>query len=507
MTASSDFIHLSTRMHQDAFETPLSRPRITRRRFIQTAFGGAVALGLVGCDQVEDGLETYTGPEIDELEFVSFNAQYYTTTIDGVTQFPHHSLVQGALSGVTDPVAIAYRLQYLIDINDTASIETILDGLLEAQDNSISFIDYRGFLPTLQFASNLSGFQRSSPEFLIADNAVLSARVAMAADAFAGTAIESKALTFLANQKEGYNFYLSGTGSLLFPIGGSALENTVAGPQIDLFFSGYYAELAFVLSYFIGDSSTIADPQVGLDAWQALTSGNAVPTGQHSDSFAGLVTISAPLAQNGSGYQYFRPLLALPTASIGPALSDALYNALYSFLDAARFENLPGIYSAGPNTQGFFLTDNGLGRLTASGARSTSQETVVTVDALAAAMRLFPETPGDMTSPQAIARQTLRRWIGVYDAVPGVRSPDGLYGSVDKAGNVAQALFARQNAAMILMNSTAPDHLENFLAANGKTSLADMMAMLAFDVNGAPLARLDEPLPLPQPRRTPETAV
>ena len=461
----------------------------SRRNFIQTAFGGAIALGLVGCDQVEDGLETYNGPEINEVDFASFNAQFYDTSIDTTTLFPHTAIIDGALSGVTDPPTIAYRLQYLIDVNDAVSIETILDGLIEAQDDSISFVNYRGFLPTLQFTNNSAGFQRPVPEFRIADNAALSARVAMVASAYAGTSAGDKALTFLANQKEGYNFFLNGDNPLFLPVNGSALENEVSGPSINLLFSDYYVELAFVLSYFIGDSTTIQDPQAGLDAWQALSSDSAIPTSQHGDSFTSLVNVSVPLAKNGSAYQYFQPLLALPTASISPSLSNALYNALYSFLDAARAENLPGIYSGGPNTQGFFLEDNGLARLTAPGG--TSSASITTVDALAAALRLFPE--------ESTERQTIRRWLGVYDATPGIRATNGLFGSVDKSGNVAQSLYARQNAAMILANSSAPDHLENFLSTNGKTSLQDMFASINFTIEGEALTRVDELLPLPPP--------
>ena len=475
-------------MRTDINDYPPVSPLHSRRSFLQTTLGGALALGLIGCDQVEDGLETYTGPEISEVDFISFNSQYYDTSIDPTTLFPHNAIVNGNLSGVTDPVAIAYRLQFLIDSNDAASIETILDGLLKAQDNSITFIKYRGFVPTLEFAANEDGFQRSSPEFDIAENAVLSARVAMAANAFPGTAIETKALNFLTAQKEGYNFYLAGGDAMLFPTNGNALEDTVGGPQINFLFNGYYAELAFVLSYFIGNSTTIEDPQVGLDAWQALSTGSAAPTAQHGDSFTDLIQVAVPLAKNGGAHQYFQSLLALPQASVSADLANALYNVLYSLLDASRFASLPGVYSGGPNAQGFFLEDNGLSRLAAAG----SQSTVVSIDALAIASRLFAE--------ESTSRQTIRRWIGTYDAVTGVRASNGLYGSVDKDDIVSEAQYARQNGAMILMNSTAGDHLENFLIANGKTSLADMIAGLSFAVEGAQILRLDEPLPLPPQR-------
>ncbi len=462
----------------------------SRRKFLQTTVGSAFALALTSCDQVEDPFETYTGPEIDEADFIASNARYHDIAVDTKTQFLHTSVVNGATSGNTDPVAIAYRLQYLIDNGDAVAIETLLDHLLLAQENSISFIDYRGFIPTLNFQNNSSGFAKAAPEFRIPDNAALSARVAMAADAFPATNIETKAMAFLANQKEGYNYYLSGD-NLFFPVMGSATTDTFGEPKVDLLFSEFYAELAFVLSYFIGDSATIQDPQVGISAWQALTSDTAIPTAQHGDSFTALITLSVPLARDGSGYQYFQSLLALPTTSISANLSAALYNALYSFLDAARYDNLPGIFSAGPNAQGTYLASNGLSRLTAPGSQSAEREMIATVDALAAATRLFPEGSTE--------RQTIRRWMGLYNATPGTQSDSGLYGGVDKAGNVAPALYARQNAAMILMNSNAPSHLESFLQTNNKMSMREMFELITISLNGVAVQKIEAQLPLPPP--------
>ena len=172
-------------------------------------------------------------------------------------------------------------------------------------------------------------------------------------------------------------------------------------------------------------------------------------------------------------------------------LSDALYNVLFSFLDAARFENLPGIYSGAPNAQGNFLEDNGLSRLTVPGNAATSRESHATVDALAAAMRLF--------TADAPERQVIRRWMGVFNETPGIQGTAGLFGGVDKDGNVSQSIYARQNAAMILFDSTAPSHLENFLATNGKTSLADLFGRIAITQAGLPVQRVPADLPNPPP--------
>lgn len=459
---------------------------------MQTTLGGAAMMGLLSCDTVEDGLEMYTGPEINELDFVAFNGQYINNAMDVKTGFPHNAIKNGALSGFTDPIAIAYRLQRLVDIGDEVGAELLLDNLLVAQENSISFIDYRGFIPRLEITGNTAGFTKADPDFRLADNAALSARVAMVANAFDGATVAAKAQTFLNNQKEGYNFYLNGNGTGAgLPITGSALNADIDNNVVDLLFSDFYAEIAFVMSYFIGDSATIQDPQVGLDAWDALVGPQAIPTGQHGDSFTALTTLTVPLSKNGSGYQYFQPLLAIPTESIGQPLADALYNVLFSFLDAARFENLPGIYSGGPNAQGNFLSDNGLSRLAVTQNASTARESLLTVDALAAALRLFPT---DSTE-----RQTIRRWIGVFNETPGIQGTSGLFGSVDKAGNVANTIYARQNASMVLFDSTAPNNLEAFLAANGKTSLADMFARIAINHDSLPVQRVPADLPNPPP--------
>lgn len=464
--------------------------KYSRRDFLHTTLGGALILGLTSCDQVEDSLEEYTGPEIAVADFLTFNQQYYAAAVDATTQFPHNAIRDGVLSGVTDPVSIAFRLQYLIDIADATAAETLIDNLLVAQENSIAFIDYRGFIPNLEFANTSDGFQKAEPTFRIPDNAVLSARVAMAASAFSGTALADKAMTFLANQKEGYNFYLSGTNTA-FPVTGTALDGDFDTNTVDYFFGSYYTELAFVLSYFIGDSTTIQDPQVGIDAWNALIDGGGIPTDQHGDSFTALTTLTVPLAKNGGAAQYFQSLLALPSSSIPQTLADALYNVLFSFLDAARFENLPGVYSGAPNAQGNFLEDNGLSRLTVPGNAATSRESIATVDALAAAMRLF--------AADAPERQVLRRWIGVFNATPGIQGSAGLFGGVDKSGTVSTSIYARQNAAMILLDSTAPSHLETFLAANGKTSLADLFGRIAITQGGLPVQRVPTDLPNPPP--------
>ncbi len=460
-----------------------------RRHFLKAALGTTAALGLAGCDVTEDDpFEVYDGPEITEADFVSFNAGYYDFGVDTATQLPHLSIRDGAISGNTDPIAIAYRLQRLVDVDDPVALETMMDTLLAAQEDGASFIQYRGLLPSLEFDGSRTGFEKASADFQIQPNACLSARVAMVAQAYTGTPLGDKAMTFLANQAEGYNYYFV-QSELLFSTSGNAIMPEVGNLRVDLLFEEFYAEMAFVFAYFIGHSTLLDDPDIGLEAWRVLIDPAGVPTDEQTDSFTSLITLATPLAKNGSGYQYFHPLLSLPRTALSTSMRDALYNVLYTYLDAARFANLPGIYSGGPDANGLFEEENGLSRL-ASGKRfEGARQDVVTVDALAAALRLFDEG--------TLERQTVRRWIGMYDAVAGVRDTAGLYGSIARNGNVVPALYARQNGAMILFDSAAPDLLDAFLAAEGRPTLSDLFAEVQIEHQGQPIVRVDAPLPLP----------
>ena len=463
----------------------------SRRRLLNAAAGMLLVLTIAGCDQAMDEFENYDGPEIAELDFATFNSTYIAVGIDQKTQFPHSSIINGTPSGKTDPVSIAYYLQFLIDDGDAARVETLIDHLLIAQEESVQFLNYRGLIPNLTFAATTTGFSKETADVVIQDNAALSARVAMAAAAFTGTGIDTKCLQFLDAQKEGYNYYLS-DGSLFYPTMGNAITSEIGDEKIDLLFSDHYAEMAFVMSYFIGDTEFITDAEVGIDAFNALTVPENVPTDVHGDSFTGLINLTVPLAQNGSASQYFQSLLVLDPVKMNSTVQGALYNTLHSFLDAARFDNLPGIYSAAPDQAGAFQTDNGLNRLAAKRQRQTAKETYLAIDALGPAMRLFPDDERN--------RQTLRRWIGLYDAVPGTRSNTGHFGSVNKQGSVSPALYARQNLAMILFNTTGPGHLDAFLTSEGRSTLTDLFSRLTITHNGGPIERVSAPLPLPPPQ-------
>ena len=467
----------------------------SRRQFVKTAVSGAVLASLAGCDISGDD-PSYEGPEIDEADFVMQNALFYDANVNARTQFPHTALINGVPSGRTDPASIAFRLQYLIDQGDAggSAIDTILNHLLLAQESSEAFLDYRGFITDMWFRDNSTGFQRVSPTFNLAPNAALSTRIAMAAQGFKGTEIETKALAFLNNQKEGYNFYLNDL-SLFYPLTGTAISSEIDSNKIDLLFSEYYAEIAFCLSYFTGDSITIANADVGQQAWDALIETENIPTTSHTDSFTNLISLAAPLSRSGGAQQYFQSLNVLKLDGISDSLQIAMYNALYSYLDAARFAKLPGVFAAAPSPNGNFLTNNGLSRLASDRGRVGTEETVVAIDPLLPALRLFP----DSTEALNFDRRTIRRWIGLYSNVEGISATFGLNSAVDKTGTVARDQYTIQTGSMILFNTNGPDLLEDFLSENEKTTLSDMFNRVEVIHEGVPIEKVDSLLPLPPP--------
>lgn len=466
----------------------------TRRGFLQTTLGGVLALSAAACDNLgldEEEEPLFDGPQINEDDFIAFNAAYYDIGIDAKTQFPHTAIINGAPSGDTDPITIAYRLQYLIDQGSfaAATIETILDHLLTAQVSGRPPRNYRNMIPRLRFIERETGFEAATFEYSFTRNALLSSRVAMAAQAFAGTPVEAKALTFLDKQKAGYNEALSRSPVGFLPVFAHAGLFQVDPQGLDLLFGGFYEAVGFVLSYFIGDTAFIADTTVGLNSWLAMISAQNTFVDEHFASTTGPLSIPSPLARNGSAFQYFYPLLSLQPDTLTPSMANALYNVLYSYLDAATFDRLPGIYSAGPIGNGGFLFDNGLNRLSARQRFQGSQETVVTIDALAAALRLFPDGSDE--------RLTLRGWIGLYASLSGALSPHGYFGGIDKEGQIVQSMYARQNGAMILFNSNAAAHLEAFLTKHGKPGMQELFGQIVLRHQNSPIERIDAPLPLP----------
>ena len=472
---------------------PSPKPTWTRRGFLQTTLGSVLALSAAACDDLgfEEDEPLFDGPQINEDDFIAFNAAYYDIGVDAQTQFPYTALINGEPSGETDPIAIAFRIQYLIDQGSTAAaiIETMLDHLLTAQVSGRPPRNYRNMIPRLAFKADGTEFELATFEYSFTRNALLSSRVAMAAQAFKGTAVEAKALTFLDKQKAGYNDALSRTPSGFLPTFAHAGLFQVDPQGLDLLFGGFFEAVAFVLSYFIGETEFIADPQVGLDSWQAMIDAQNTFVDEHFASTTGPLAIPSPLARNGSAFQYFYPLLALPPDALTPSMTNALYNVLYSYLDAATFDRLPGIYSAGPIANGGFLFDNGLNRLAARQRFQGSQETVVTIDALAAAMRLFPESSDE--------RQTLRGWIGLYASLSGALSPHGYFGGIDKEGQIIQSMYARQNGAMILLKSTAADHLDAFLVERNRPGMRELFSQIMLTHRGTPIQRVEASLPLP----------
>ncbi len=461
----------------------------TRRQFVQAGLGSALVATACSDLGFEDDEEPslFDGPRIDEEEFLALNSRYYDAGIHQPTQFPYRAIVGGMPVAESDPISIAFRLQYLLDdLRRSAEVDSLLVSLLNAQISDRPPRNFRNMIPRLALTS--SGAEPATLEYSFTDNALLSSRVAMAAQAFNGTDTGNKALTFLDRQKLGYNQALNGAQSGFLPTFAHAGLFGVDPQGLDLLFGGYYESAAFVLAYFIGDTQVIADPSRGLDTWGAMINAQATFSDRFPASTTGPLNIESPLSRNGSAYQYFHSLLGIEPEALSPTLYNGLYNALFSYLDAATYDRLPGIYSASPH-EGGFLLDNGLNRLAARQRRHASQELFATVDALAAAMRLFPE--------DADNREIIRGWIGLYGTVEGAVSQQGYYGGIDKEGAPVNSVYARQNGAMILFNSETPSLLDAFLAERGRPSMRELIGQITLTHQGEPIERVAAHLPLP----------
>lgn len=463
--------------------------RWTRRQFLKAGLGSALVAGACSDLGFEDDEETslFDGPKIDEEEFLALNGRYYDVGIHQPTQFPHSAIVGGIPVAESDPISIAFRLQYLLDdMRRADQVDRLVTSLLGAQISDRPPRNFRNMLPRLALTD--SGSEPATLEYSFTDNALLSSRVAMAAQAFKGTATGDNALTFLDRQKLGYNQALNGAQSGFLPTFAHAGLFGVDPQGLDLLFGGYYASVAFVLAYFIGDTQIIADPTRGLDTWSAMINAQATFSDQFPASTTGPLNIESPLSRNGSAYQYFHSLLGIEPEALSPTLSNGLYNALFSYLDAATYDRLPGIYSASPH-EGGFLLDNGLNRLAARQRRQASQELFATIDALAAAMRLFPEDSDN--------REIIRGWIGLYGNVDGAVSRYGYYGGIDKEGTAVGSIYARQNGAMILFNTETPALLNAFLAEHGRPSMRELIGQITLTHMGEPIERVASHLPVP----------
>ena len=463
-----------------------SETRRTRREFLHLTLGAAVLAA--GCSDlgIEEEEPLFEGPTINEQDFIAFNSQYYGMGTDAATLLPYSQLRNGTAVKETEPVAIAFRLQQLLsDNNRRNEVDTMLTHLLAAQISDRPPRNYRNMLPRLKIDG--STLVPATLEYSFVDNALLSARVAMAAQRFSGSPTGDKALEYLDKQKLGYNQALAQSSGFLPTFAHAGLFG-VDPTGLDLIFGGYYASVAFVLAYFIGGTQVLSDPDVGLATWRSMIDAQNSYVDTHPASTTGSYTITCPLSRNGSGYQYFHSLLLLEPGALTDTMRNGLYNALYSYLDAAVFDRVPGIYSAGPHAGGF-LHDNGLNRLAARQRHQSSQETIVTVDALAAALRMFPVDSDE--------RLTLRGWLALYATVAGSTNSQGYFGGMDREGKAIEAMYARQNGAMILFNSTTPGLLNTFLVSNGRPSMNDLFSQVNLTWEGSPLPRVDDPLPVP----------
>ena len=467
----------------------------SRRHFLKSALSAAVLGPLAACEHLgldKEAEPLFDGPAIAEGDFISFNAGYYGIGVDTASQLPYSFIRDGIAARESDPVSIAFRLQHLLaDSRHAGAVDTLMSHLLAAQTDEPPPNNFRNMIPRL--AVGPDGISPADKDYSFGDNALLASRVAMAAQAHAGTAAGDKALEFLDKQKFYFNQVLAQSPSGFLPEFANASLFGVDPTGLNMLFCGFYDAIAFVLGYFIGDTPVIDDSQVGLNTWQAMIDAQNTYTDRHSATTRAQTSIPASLARNGSGYQYFHSLLALDPSWLDESLENALYNALYSYLDAAVYDRIPGIYSAGPHESGYYV-DNGLNRLAAKQRYQTSREAIVTADALASALRLFPE--------ESDARLILRGWIGLYATVAGVITPQGYLSGIRKEGEPVTAIYARQNGAMILFKSNGARLLDAFMQAKGKPPMRDLIGMVKLLHDGAPIERVTAQLPIPiQPER------
>ena len=274
------------------------------------------------------------------------NARYYNQGIDSATQLPYNEIRGTTPRQETDPVAIAYRLQFLLE-NDLRreEVDTILTHMLSAQRWGFPPNHFRNMLPRLTLSGG--SLQPATLEYSFVDNAVLAARVAMAAQQFAGTDTGNKALEYLNNLNRGFSQAYSQSSGFL-PAFGAANQFRVDPTGINLLFGADYASIAFVLAHLVRDSRFVSDPSAGLTTWANMIAAQNTYISEHPASTASEVNIHAPLARNGSAFQYFHSMLVLEPDAIPATLRAGLYNVLFSYLDAAVYDRVPGIYSAGP---------------------------------------------------------------------------------------------------------------------------------------------------------------
>ena len=461
----------------------------TRREFLKTTLGLAALSSLSACDTTNDHDSDllFTARTIDENDFIDYNSRYYSVAIDENSQLPLSFIREGVAVQESDPVSIAFRLQYLLaDLRNEELISTLLDTLLAAQIDQRPPNNFRNMIPRLAFSPN--GIVPATREYSFLDNALLSSRVAMVAQAFSGMTVGDKAFQYLEKQRLYYNQVLFQSPSGLLPEFGDSILVSVDPLGLSPVFCGYYDGIAFVLGYLIGDSPIIGDPQVGLDVWQTMIDLQNTFVNEHEASTRSQTTINTPLARNGSGFQYFHSLLGIDPSWLSDSMYHGLYNVLFSYLDAAAYDRVPGCYSAGPHSSGFFF-DNGLNRLATKQRFQASREVIVTTDALGPALRLFSEDSDE--------RLILRGWMGQYASTEGIITEDGYCGGMDKEGQPVTALYGRQNGAMILFKSNASRYLNDFMKVQGRTSLQEMIGMVELYYEEAPIQRLDEQLPVP----------
>lgn len=379
-------------------------------------------------------------------DFYNINKRYYSTGVGlHSSGFPYDYIrSNGSKAQWTQPTAIGFYLQYLVNENNEKEAERVMENLLKTQTNPN--ISWNGLIPWLKFNGDEVLAERT--EIAFGDNSNLSKKVAMVAQKFTGKA-SILATQFLNNQKSGYQQMYDNSQGLFY--GAVDRESDVfnKGYHINRLFNEFRSGVAFVVSYFSIDEK----------AWDNLI------VNTPKKNYIDIEGDSVPIAStyDGSGFQYSWPLLSVPEGKLSADMENILFNALYAQLDTALKLGHFGGYSA--SSYGNSASINGY-----SGKIGVPELAETTDHISNKTFSIYSLLPFLVILEQE-DKQTLMEWITTYASYSGIQGQYGYYDSIHAEKNdkiISDLIFAVDNGSMILPNSEGPQLLLDFLDKYGK---------------------------------------
>ena len=366
--------------------------------------------------------------------YIQENAVYFQTGqgIDPATGFPLDVLGPNAPQNAsfTQPTSIGFYLQFLGEIitkrlqvsflsqtDAISQVNKVLTNLLQVQSNW----GWKGLIPWLELQPAL---QPSGNSMGLIDNANLSHSLAAFAGALVRTNLHKtltkdlydKASSFLANQQSGYQSFVD-SASGVFRASYNTQTQTFDG-YADRFGSEVRATLPFLAAYFNLPSSI-------WDNLRRSTSRYLTEKGRVVETFS---------AFDGSGFQYFWPLLRSPEESL-PEIGGLLQNALLIYEDFMDRTGIPGFASASSLPEGGYSGKIGIENLKETPL--TLDESVGSVYSLASAYRLSPEF-------------VLSELQKIETAFPALKGSLGFYDAARANGQVSQNYYAIDQGSLVL---------------------------------------------------------